>query len=466
MLKKVIVIGAGLAGVSAAHAALEEGEKVLLLDKSQYCGGNSIKATSGINGALTKSQIEQGISDSVEAFEKDTVLSANLGEEYIPYPLATTLTGNSLLAFEWLTMKFNIDLSIVVRLGEHSFPRTHKGGDKLPGRTITLTLLKGLEEIEKNSNGEKIKILKNAKAINLILENDIVIGVEYENNGQILKAFGSVIICTGGFASDFSEKSLLLKFRPDLVYLPTTSGVHCTGDGIKMALEAGAELVDMEWIQVHPTGLINPSDPDNKNKWLAAESLRGVGGILIDSDGDRFCNELGRRDYVSERMKSNSNIPFRLVLNSAAAKELEWECENYVKFKLMKIYQNSRELAEEMSIDTKNLEDTFNKYNESAIKGIDVFGKKYFKNASFTLDDKLYVSLVTPVIHYCMGGLKINTKSEVLGKEKVIKGLYAAGEVAGGVHGKNRLGGNSLLECVVFGRISGAEAARNITDLN
>merc|ERR1712066_1109221 len=135
-----------------------------------------------------------------------------------------------------------------------------------------------------------------------------------------------LLTAPGGFGADFASDSLLSKYRPDLSHLPTTNGDHCTGDGLKMSMGVGAECVDLEWVQVHPTGLVHPGEPDAKVKFLAAEALRGVGGVLLDLDGNRFCNELGRRDYVTGMMWKNSGVTlgsttgFFLCLNGKASK--------------------------------------------------------------------------------------------------------------------------------------------------
>jgi flavocytochrome c len=459
MLKQVIVVGGGLSGLSAAHTVLEHGGKVLLLDKNPFCGGNSTKATSGINAAPTKTQIKNGIEDSAAIFEKDTARSANLGKSEETYPLAKVLTAGSDPAVEWLTSKFGIDLSLVSRLGGHTHQRTHRGKERFPGMTITYALLERLEEVEKLTKGEDAKILTKAKVTKLLIEGDNVIGVEFEKDGKTHQAYGAVIIASGGFAADFTENSLLNKFRPDLNHLPTTNGSHCTGDGIKMAQQVGGDVVDMEWVQIHPTGLVNPDDPNAKVKFLAAEALRGVGGLLLDANGNRFCDELGRRDYVTGEMNKNKG-PYRLVLNGKAGKEIEWHCKHYIGRKLMKKFNSGEELAREMKISPEALKTSFDAYNENAKKGTDQYGKKYFTNAPFVMNDHFFVSFVTPVVHYCMGGIKISPDSEVLGgADKIVPGLFAAGEVAGGVHGKNRLGGNSLLECVVFGRVAGRTAS-------
>jgi flavocytochrome c len=375
------------------------------------------------------------------------------------------LTKESDPAVEWLTSKFGIDLSLVSRLGGHSHPRTHRGKERFPGMTITYALLEKLEEIEKQSKGQEAKILTKAKVTEMITEDGNVIGVRYEKDGKQHEAFGVVVIATGGFAADFTDNSLLNKYRPDLKSLPTTNGSHCTGDGIKMSQQVGADVVDMEWVQVHPTGLVHPDDPNAKVKFLAAEALRGVGGILIDANGKRFCDELGRRDYVTGEMNRNKG-PFRLVLNSKASKEIEWHCKHYVGRKLMKKFKSGSDLAKEMNISAEVLKSTFETYSSDAKKGTDQYGKKFFHNVPLDLNDEFHVAIVCPVVHYCMGGVKISTEGEALSQDnKVIPGLLAAGEVTGGVHGKNRLGGNSLLECVVFGRVSGRTAAKQLFKL-
>ncbi|KAF4731018.1 hypothetical protein FOZ62_021507, partial [Perkinsus olseni] len=163
----------------------------------------------------------------------------------------------------------------------------------------------------------------------LTTPNGDVNGVQYTTRkGDVVEEYGPVILATGGFGADFSESGILAKVRPDLLKLSTTNGEHCTGDGIKMGQEIGAQTVDLDFVQVHPTGLVNPKDPDSKVKFLAAEALRGVGGILLDSNGKRFVNELHRRDYVSNTMFKNK-APFRLVLNSKSAQEIHWHCEHY-----------------------------------------------------------------------------------------------------------------------------------------
>jgi len=473
MSTRVIIIGGGLAGLSAAHTVIENGGRVTLVDKMAFLGGNSTKATSGISGTLTKAQVVQGVHDSPMVFEKDILKAAcglNAAGEYNPsppehtIPLARVLAYGSGPAVDWLMERFQLDLSKLALMGGHSFARTHRGKEKFPGFTITYTLMEALEEIEEKTKGEKARIITKACAKDLIKDaSGKVIGLEYEKKGgQKEKLYGPVIIATGGFGADFDPDSILVQVRPDIQHLSTTNGEHCTGDGIKMAQKLGGGTVDIDRVQVHPTGLVHPAEPEAKVKFLAAEALRGVGGILIDANGNRFVNELGTRDYVTDRMNKGHG-PFRLVLNGAASKEIEWHCKHYKGRGVMKGL-TGQQLCQEMGISGAKLTDTFNKYNADAAKGHpDQYGKKFFPNVPFNLNDNFHVAIVTPVIHYCMGGLKIDTDARVQTQQGAnIPGLYAAGEVAGGVHGRNRLGGNSLLDCVVFGRVAGATATKDL----
>merc|ERR1712109_415915 len=298
------------------------------------------------------------------------------------------------------------------------------------------------------------RIITKAEVFKLIMNGPAVVGCEYRKAGKVVKEFGPMVFASGGFGADFGSDSLLAMYRPDLMHLPTTNGEHCTGDAIKMGEAIGAATIDLEWVQVHPTGLVKPDDPDAKVKFLAAEALRGVGGIVLDAHGNRFANELGRRDYVTGEMWKNKP-PFRLCLNKAASDEIIWHAKHYTGRGVMKYYSSGEELAEDMGIPLQTLVDTHETHYQAA--------KKFFHNiipGSAVKTEPFYVAIITPVIHYCMGGLEVDTNSLVVNAEgKAIKGLYAAGEVAGGIHGNNRLGGNSLLDCVVFGRVAGKACA-------
>merc|ERR1712159_455433 len=271
-----------------------------------------------------------------------------------------------------------------------------------------------------------------------------VVGCEYRKGGAVFKEFGPVIFCSGGCGADFGSDSLLAKYRPDLLHLPTTNGEHCTGDAIKMGEAIGAKTIDLEWIQMHPTGLVKPDEPDAKVKFLAAEELRGVGGIILNANGDRFCNELGRRDYVTGEMWK-SKPPFRLCLNKAASEEIIWHCKHYTGRGVMKFYPSGADLAKDMGVSVEVLAETHQQHYEASQKaakdpeggqwpaypsgkswdaasGPTGSGKKFYHNVisgDKVAAEPFYVAIITPVIHYCMGGLEITEDSEVVGpKEK------------------------------------------------
>jgi len=475
---QAVVVGGGLSGFSAAHTVVEHGGKCLLLDKSPFCGGNSTKATSGINGANTKGQKNKGIVDSNDIFLADTLKGGAKKPE-----VAKVLCFESGPGVDWLVDKFDLDLSLIARMGGHSVPRCHRGKERFPGMTITYALMQAFEKLAEKS--ERAQIINKARVFNLITSNGGVVGCEYEKAGTQFKEYGPVILCSGGFGADFGPDSLLATHRPDLLHLPITNGEHCTGDAIKMGEKVGAESIDLEWVQVHPTGLVKPDDPDAKVKFLAAEALRGVGGLIIEANGKRFANEVGRRDYVTGEMWKNKP-PFRLCLNNAAANEMIWHAKHYTGRGVMKYYESGTALAADMGIDVKILADEHENHHAAFQKmekdpdggpwaaypsgktwdersGVTGSGKKFFANVlqgKEVATQPFYVAIITPVIHYCMGGLTTTAAGEVIKAGKALPGLYVAGEAAGGVHGNNRLGGNSLLDCVVFGRVAGRSCAK------
>ncbi|KAK6531902.1 hypothetical protein TWF694_003065 [Orbilia ellipsospora] len=456
---RVLVVGGGLSGLSAAHTVYLAGGNVTVLDKQGFFGGNSTKATSGINGALTNSQIDLGIQDSVKQFYEDTIKSAR--DKARP-DLIKVLTHKSASAIEWLQEVFKLDLTLVSRLGGHSQPRTHRGHDaKFPGMAITYALMQRLETLAE-TEPSRVQILKKAKVTKLNKSGNKISGLEYEIDGKTASIDGIVVLATGGYAADFfSEDSLLKQFKPEVLKLSSTNGTHATGDGLKMVRAIGGNAIDMEKVQVHPTGLVDPKDPKNKWKFLAAEALRGEGGILLNADGNRFCDELGHRDYVSGEM-FKTKFPIRLVLNSKASKVLDFHTRHYSGRGLMK-KMTGAELAKEIGCGEGHLSKTFKEYTEIADgKKKDPWGKRFFHNTPFDINDEyFYVALMEPVVHFTMGGIEINDQAQVLnGEGKPFEGLFACGEVAGGVHGANRLGGSSLLGCVVYGRVAGDSATK------
>merc|ERR1711874_305610 len=303
-----------------------------------------------------------------------------------------------------------------------------------------------LEKIAERT--DRARIITKARAHKLLMNGKTCIGLIYEKGGKDEKEYGPVILASGGFGADFTQNSLLAQYRPDLMHLPTTNGEHCTGDGIKMGEAIGGKTIDLEWVQVHPTGLVKPDDPDAKIKFLAAEALRGVGGLVLDAHGKRFANELGRRDYVTGEMWKNKP-PFRLCLNKAASDEIIRHAKHYTGRGVMKYYPSGADLAKDMGVDVQVLIDSHQAHYEAAKKtekdpdggswpaypsgkswdepsGKTGSGKKFYHNVidgSKVATEEFYVAIITPVIHYCMGGLECTAEAECIDKSGVIPGL-------------------------------------------
>ena len=464
-----IVVGSGLAGMTAALTILDRGGTVMVIEKEGILGGNSNKASSGMNACCLKEEIRHS-NDTLAMFFEDTVRSAG---DVANTDLIDTLISNSVNALQWIKDRVGVDLSDLVQLGGHSRKRTHRPSNGFVGAEIMNAMENAIR-----SYSRKARILTDT-SVSQILHNPKdgqVVGIATQSRYGEYRTFRSdhVILATGGFASDRSHGSFLQKYRPDLLRMAATAGAFSTGDGITLAESLGAATRDMEKVQIHPTGFVDPTDPRNPNKVLAAELLRGVGGMLIDSSGKRFCNELGTRAYVTDKMlehdpvygrtrkwDSKERIPtFHLVLSLEAAENAKSHITMYVRKGLMTVVEGVNSLAETIDVPVDILTASLQEYQRSSMTGTDEFGKTYFPCVPMVdlTQELFYVGLVTPAMHYCMGGLMIDTFGNVLRNGgQPIPGLHAAGEVTGGVHGNNRLGGNSLLECAVYGLIVGQD---------
>lgn len=460
----IIIVGSGLAGLTAAYQSykLSPDLKILILEKESIMGGNSMRATSGINLLNTPIQKLNNISDSFELFYKDTMISSkNLSNPL----LVKALVEGSIDAYIFLT-DLGINLSQISALGGHSRARTHRPNTGPVGSVLTSTLI---NLIKTQTN---IDIIINATASELITnkEKNCVYGLKYYKHSDSTKTFEieskSIIMTSGGFGHDFSSDSLLKEFVPNLLNYPTTNGPQAEGKGLKMVRKLGAELIDMKYVQLHPTGFVDPNDELSKKKILAPELIRGVGGILLNDKGLRFCDELGTRDYVTEKIIEHCKggyIKALIAINEEGRQEYGKNINFYIGKGFLKEYRNWEQLCEKLNLSKDNVKNTIREYNEFADKGSDIFGKTNFPY-KFDFGQKVYAGYITPSIHYTMGGLKINEKTEILKDNVKINGLFGAGEVTGGVHGGNRLGANSLLECVVFGRIAAKSAIYNINN--
>lgn len=260
-----------------------------------------------------------------------------------------------------------------------------------------------------------------------------------------------LFLIIGGFGAN---PEMITRFRPDLANIATTNGEWARGEGVELGEAAGGVSWQMERIQVHPTGFVDPKDPESMTKFLAPEALRGFGGVLLNSQGQRFANELLRRDKLTAAIRENGGSAF-IVLNDEALQKFGVPNMGFYKFKgLVEEVAGYSGLANHIGCDLNNIEATFDEYSRGISAGKDRFGKSVFP-VRFSETDRFHVGKVTPAVHYTMGGLKIDSEARVLdSSDDSIPRLYAVGEVTAGVHGANRLGGNSLAECLVFGRIA------------
>lgn len=445
-----IVIGGGLAGMVAALSLLDRGGTVTMVEKQNFLGGNSGKASSGINAALET---------SVESLVADTTKSAG---GLARTDLIKRLAEDSGTAVAWLRDRTGVDLSMRSQLGGHTVKRTLRPSNAFVGAELTFAIGQILNKLAKDRPGQ-LHLLTKTKWTGMDQASGGAWRVTVMVNGteKVLEA-PVVVVASGGFGHDRSElESLLLKHRPDLATFPTTLGPQTTGDGLKIARGVGAQLVDMDRVQLHPTGFVDPTKPAENTKTLAAELLRGVGGLLLDKRGARFTNELGTRQAVVDSMmkeaakSGDASRSFALVLNGKAAEMADRHVTLYSKKGLLKKVTGLGGLATHLSVEISGLNRTFAEYNEAALDGRDAFNRTVFPAGHWPVEagEDFYVGTVCPVIHYTMGGIAINDEGKVLGKDgEPIPGLYAIGEASGGVHGDNRLAGNSLLECTVYGR--------------
>lgn len=276
-----IIVGSGLAGLVSALTILDRGGRVVILEKEDQLGGNSKKASSGING-LSK-YAPPG--DSVSLFEQDTYQSHHEPSSEARQ-LIDTLVEKSESALQWLESRLQVDITQVAQLGGHSHPRTHRPKRGMIGATLMVALF---EQIRKYQEKGTAKVLTGSKAESLMTKSGSVVGVRYQQKDSNSLRHATVyaaqtILAMGGFAA---SKKLLREYNPQLAHLPTTSGPWATGDGILLATAIGAAMADISKIQIHPTGFVDSKNPTSQTKVLAAEVLRGLGGILLNQQGKR-----------------------------------------------------------------------------------------------------------------------------------------------------------------------------------
>ncbi len=440
----VVIVGAGGAGLTAAVQATQNGAKVIVLEKMPMVGGNSLKATGGMNAADTKYQAALGITDSgVQEFIEDTM---NGGHGINDIDLVTTMAEQSSDAIDWLA-GIGAELPKVAATGGTVHKYLHEPED---GSAVGSFLVAKLNE---KCQELGIEVMLNTEATELIMADGKAAGVlAHDAQHDYTVNAGAVILATGGFGANFE---MMTSYKPELAGAVTTNHAGATGDGITMAEAVGADTVDMEQIQLHPTVY-------QETGLLVSESVRSMGGILVNAEGKRFTNDMSTRDAVSNAELEQTGSYAYIIFDQRIVDDLK-STQKYIASGLTVQADTYEELAKAMGLEgdaVQSFVTTMDTWNAAVAAGEDAeFGRDN------GMDDDLskapyYAIKIAPGIHHTMGGLRIDTETHVLDTAgAAIPGLFAAGEVTGGVHGGNRIGGNAVCDFVVFGRIAGNGAS-------
>ncbi|MCI3860981.1 flavocytochrome c [Lactococcus garvieae] len=436
----VIIVGSGGAGMTAAIEAKDAGMNPVILEKMPMAGGNTSKASAGLNASETSVEKAQGITDSNDKFYEETLKGGGgtNDKELLRY-----FVDHSAAAVDWLAQN-DIVLDNLTTTGGMSVSRTHRPHD---GSAVGAYLVKGLEE---NISKRDIPVFVNSDVTKINEKDGKVSGVEVKIEGETKQVDSkAVVVTTGGFGAN---QKMIAKYRPDLKDYVTTNAAGSTGDGIEMISALGGALVDMDKIQIHPTVF-------QKTGYLVSESIRGEGAILVNKEGKRFFNEMDTRDKVSAaELKQDGKYAYAIF--GEGTKDKVKAVDQYISKDMVVEADNVEELAKKLDIKPEELNATVTKWNKAvADKKDSEFGRT--TGMTNDISGKVYAIKVAPGIHHTMAGVKINTQTQVLKEDgQPIKGLYAAGEVTGGLHGGNRIGGNAVADIIIFGRQAGQESAK------
>lgn len=489
----VVVVGAGGAGMTAAITATDAGKKVIVVESQPIAGGNSVRSTGGMNAAKTpyqdknefkeaagvektlataaekfadnatitalaatvKSQWDayqanpQGYFDSVELMELDTLIG---GKGKNNPELVKTLAENSAAAIEWLA-SIGAEVKNVGAFGGASVKRIHRPVNA-DGK-VTAVGAYIVPILEKNLQDRNVQFLFDTTANEIIMKDGKAVGIKAtgKDGHKVTINAKSVVIATGGFGAN---AEMVEKYKPELKGFATTNAEGAQGQGIDMATAVGAATVDMDQIQIHPTVHIE----EDGNAHLITEGLRGDGAILVNAEGKRFYDEVSTRDKVSAAIIAQPDKSAWLVVDQSMV-DKSAVIAGYIKSGYTVTGATYEELAKAMGVDEATFVSTMNTWNQAVEAKTDAeFNRTSFANPLTAAP--YYAIKITPAVHHTMGGIAINPKAEVLNeKGEAISGLFAAGEVTGGVHGANRLGGNAVADFTVFGRIAGQSAADN-----
>ena len=484
----VVIVGAGGAGMTAAITAANEGKSVVILESQAMVGGNSVRATGGMNAGKTVYQdenefgesagVEKTLKTAAEKYadnETITALAATVAEQWAAYQanptgyfdsvelmeldtmiggkgindpaLVETLCENSADAIDWLDEN-GITLHNVSSFGGASVKRIHRPvGDD--GKVVSVGSYM-IPRLQQACEKAGVQILLSTTAEEILTDGGKAVGIKATGaTGETVTVNAkAVILASGGFGANLD---MVVEYKPELKGFMTTNAPGILGQGIAMAQAIGADTVDMDQIQIHPTVQYDSAA-------LITEGLRGDGAILVNAEGKRFIDEVGTRDVVSAAEVAQTGGYSWLVVDQKMA-DASSVIQGYIKKGYTVEGKTYEELAEAMGVDSAAFAETMANWNQCVADKTDAeFGRTSFANP---LDTAPYYAIkVTAGVHHTMGGLKIDTNTEVLDADgNAIPGLFAAGEITGGVHGANRLGGNAVADFTVFGRIAGKAAS-------
>lgn len=441
----IVIVGGGGAGLSAAISASNLGAKVVLLEKMAAVGGNTLVSMGGINIPGSDAQKSKKIEDNPELYYNDALVGGD-GENN--KELFKILSENALNTYNWLKEEVGVEFKKdeLIHFGGHTVPRAAVFKGKYAVELIS--------KLRKKAENLGVEIRTGVEAKEIITEDKKVVGIKATTEEKTVEFFGSkgVIFTTGGFSGNIEMRK---KYNPQLdERYKTTNQSGITGDGHLMCEKLGVDFIHMSYIQTFP--IANP----------LTGALSHVGGsrfdgaILVNRSGKRFVEELERRDVVSQAILAQDGGVGYLVwaqeIETVANRTTENKAEvNGLKRASLFIEGSIKECTKEMDINLATLKETINTYNSYVENGKDL---EFNRRGNLIKIEKgpFYIQTVAPAVHHTMGGIKINSDNEVLDVEgNIIKGLYAAGEIVGGIHGTNRLGGNAITDILVFGKRAG-----------
>lgn len=447
----VVVIGAGGAGLTAAVSAKEAGaKKVVVLEKMMFAGGNTIRAGGGFNAAIKADYEKAGIKDSPKLHAEQTLAAGDGRGDPV---LVNQLTEKAPESVQWLKdhgVKFQ-DHIYQIYGGLYKRARNPlgpRGG----------AYIKALLEVCKK---EDIPIMFNTRAVEIIREGNLsgrVLGVKVELKGKTMyiRATNAVVAAAGGFAA--SDRLTGIS-DPRMEKLGTTNHPGATGDVLTNLVDIGAGTRGLDYIQCIPGGV--PGEKYPPNLFTHVDRF-----LFINLNGQRFIKEDARRDVLRDAMLDQPKaIAWTLVDADGFEQQKNSKGpENEAALKAGTLYyaDTIEDLAKKTGLPAKELKEAVDTYNKAVDTKKDPFGRAETVLVNKIIKAPFYAGRVTMKRHHTMGGVIINKDAQVIDRHgNVIPGLYAAGEVTGGIHGTNRVGGNAMADIFTYGRIAGVNAAKN-----